>query len=203
MSFANKRFGHLTILREMSPDVFLCKCDCGNNVEVFRSVLANNVKRHCGCLTPENVRARQQANGGGLAGHARSYTTRAGKKRQKTSAEHNSWKNMKERCYGTTKPEYPDYGGRGIRVCERWLIKGGQGFRNFLADLGPRPSGKTLDRINPQGHYEPTNCQWADRKEQRLHQGRVIWVHCEPPPVEDVAVMEARIAAETEELMPY
>ncbi len=203
MSFADKCFGKLVILKEVSPDIFLCECDCGNKVEVFRSVLANNVKRHCGCRTPENVRARHQANGGGLVGHSRSYKTRDGKPRQRTSAEYNSWKNMKERCYGTTKPEYPNYGGRGIRVCERWRLRHGEGFRNFLADMGPRPIGKTLDRINPQGHYEPTNCRWADWKVQRENQGRVIWVHVEPPPVEDVAAMEARIQKEMAELMPF
>lgn len=110
---------------------------------------------------------------------------------------------MKERCYGTTKPEYPHYGGRGIRVCERWLLPNGEGFRNFLADMGPRPFDKTLDRINPQGHYEPTNCRWADRKVQVANRGCIIWKHAEPPPVEDYSAMEARIEADMAELMPF
>jgi hypothetical protein len=107
---------------------------------------------------------------------------------------------MKERCYGKTRPEYSDYGGRGIRVCERWLLKDGQGFHNFLADMGPRPQGMTLDRINPQGHYEPTNCRWATAKVQRENQGRMIWIHEEPPQVEAIKEMEARIAEYEEDV---
>jgi hypothetical protein len=74
---------------------------------------------------------------------------------------------------------------------ERWLLPNGEGFANFLADMGPRPQGMTLDRINPQGHYEPTN--WATAKVQRENQSRVIWQHAEPPPVEAADEMEARI----------
>jgi hypothetical protein len=107
--------------------------------------------------------------------------------------EYNSWKNMKERCSRATRPEYPNYGGRGIRVCERWLLANGEGFANFLADMGPRPQGMTLDRINPQGHYEPTNCCWVTAKVQRENQSRVIWQDAEPPPVEAADVMEARV----------
>jgi len=100
---------------------------------------------------------------------------------------------MKERCYGATRPEYPNYGGRGIRVCERWVLPNGEGFANFLADMGPRPQGMTLDRINPQGHYEPTNCRWATPKEQQWNQRRFIWKDSTPPPVEKVRAMEARV----------
>ena len=135
-------------------------------------------------------------------GHLRGYKSRDGKRRLRTSAEYNSWKNMKERCTVKSRVEYENYGGRGIRVCERWLLHG-EGFRNFLADMGPRPIGKTLDRINPQGHYEPTNCRWADAKVQNLNKGCIIWKHAEPPPVEDFAAMEQRIDEEFAELHPY
>jgi hypothetical protein len=68
------------------------------------------------------------------------------------------WRAMKRRCYVTKAADYPRYGGRGIRVCERWL----ESFDNFLADMGLRPAGKwTLDREDSDGHYEPGNCRWA------------------------------------------
>jgi hypothetical protein len=198
MSFAIRRFGKLTVLKETAPNVFLCKCDCGTKVEFFRSQLANDVKRHCGCLTDRNGFRSYTTHG-----HSRCYTTRSGKKRCGTSGEFNSWKNMKEHCTVRSRAEYYLYGGRGIRVCERWLLPDGIGFANFLADMGPRPLGQTLDRINPQGHYEPTNCGWATAKVQRENQGRIIWAHSEPPPVEDYRAMERRLLEEELVSMPF
>ena len=69
--------------------------------------------------------------------------------------------------------------------------------------MGPRPDGKTLDRINPNGHYEPGNCRWADAKVQSENQGRWIWKHSEPPPIEGISAMEARIQEEYDEMHPY
>lgn len=79
--------------------------------------------------------------------------------------EHNSWRSMIQRCYWAKHVEYTNYGGRGIKVCERWLEKPG-GFKNFLGDMGPRPEGYTLDRINTNGDYTPENCRWATYKTQ-------------------------------------
>ena len=76
-----------------------------------------------------------------------------------------SWESMKRRCFNPKVCGYAYYGGCGITVCDRWL--GEHGFANFLADMGERPSGKTLDRYpNPAGNYEPGNCRWATSKEQ-------------------------------------
>lgn len=75
-----------------------------------------------------------------------------------------SWQCMIQRCTNPKTDGYHYYGGRGIRVCERWLAKGG--FINFLADMGSRPEGVTLDRINCDGDYEPSNCRWATPLDQ-------------------------------------
>ena len=73
---------------------------------------------------------------------------------------------MLRRCYNKNERQYPGYGGRGISVCERWRDKNGQGFSNFVFDMGPRGDGKSLDRINNDGNYEPSNCCWSDRTTQ-------------------------------------
>lgn len=78
--------------------------------------------------------------------------------------EWRSWQMMKQRCYNTSYTQYKDYGGRGIKVCDRW--QGKYGFRNFLEDMGKRPSGCSLDRINNDGDYMPDNCKWSTRYEQ-------------------------------------
>lgn len=76
-----------------------------------------------------------------------------------------SWEAMKARCYNQSAGNYAGYGGRGIKVCDRWL--GENGFWNFAKDMGEKPKGYSLDRINPNGNYEPKNCRWADRYTQQ------------------------------------
>lgn len=87
-------------------------------------------------------------------------------------ATYNSWRAMKERCNNPNYRCYARYGGRGIAICERW--RGAEGFANFLQDMGERPNGMTLDRIDLDGNYEPNNCRWADQKTQLRNSSKVL-----------------------------
>ena len=110
---------------------------------------------------------------------------------------------MKSRCLYKRGEQYADYGGRGIHICERWLLPKCVGFKNFIDDMGPRPVGKTLDRIDPCGHYEPGNCRWADATTQNHNQRKYLYPDGNEPPVEDYLAMEKRLEEEESDLNPY
>lgn len=135
---------------------WLCLCDCGNLCVARIYDLGNGVSS-CGCW-----RAELERIGHPRHGHAR------GRRR---SREYASWYAMRSRCGNPNTFRYELYGGRGIRVCDRW----NHSFENFLADMGLRPPGTSIDRYpNPDGDYEPGNCRWATAKQQRHNRSRNI-----------------------------
>jgi hypothetical protein len=142
-------FGRWTVLAEVDRlgklKCFLCRCACGTERRVAGSHLRRGRSKSCGCQNAEISRL--------------SHTTHG----KSGSAEYKIWQGMKRRCSSPNSPGYAYYGGRGIRVCERWMS-----FENFIADMEPRPDPSySLDRFpNNDGNYEPGNCRWATEEQQ-------------------------------------
>lgn len=156
LDIAGCKFGRLTALKIASSTrkwVWECICECGNKIIVSGHNLRGGNTRSCGCLRVENAKRTIVVNGESTT-HGMTKTP-----------EYRSWIHMRERCYCSKDKDYKNYGGRGIKVCDRWL----NSFENFFADMGLRPSGKhTLDRYpNKNGDYEPGNCRWATQKQQQ------------------------------------
>lgn len=159
--YAGARFGRLVALSLIERDLaennhlWLFRCDCGTEKAArIKNVRSGNTTS-CGCAFSEMVAARNATHG--LSRHH--------------SREYRTWKDMRARCSNPNDSDFASYGGRGIRVCERW-----GDFAAFYADMGDRPTGATLDRIDVNGHYEPGNCRWATATEQANNKRGNRWI---------------------------
>jgi hypothetical protein len=156
VDIAGQRFGRLVAIEpsHTTPQgtVWRFSCDCGSEYLKLAKAVRNPkaTKQSCGCWQKEIWATRMKT-----------LNLRHGMTNTPTWK---SWTGMLDRCNNPNAPKFYHYGGRGIKVCERW-----ESFENFFEDMQERPAGKTLDRINVNGDYSPQNCRWATHKEQRAN----------------------------------
>ncbi len=158
IDIAGQRFGRLVAIRPTGEATsagrkWLCLCDCGKEVTPYASALRNGHSQSCGCRHKDIARAKWTTHG------------------EFGTPTYRAWIAMRSRCEQPRNSSYGNYGGRGIIVCERWAA-----FPNFLADMGEKPQGKTIDRINPNGNYEPANCRWATKEVQNNNKRTSVFV---------------------------
>ena len=146
------RFGRITVVerserKSANHRLWRCRCDCGRETYVQGPMLKTGRTTSCGCAKGRLVSDKVTAHG-----HARGQGT----------PEYRSLRSAITRCHNKNAANWNRYGGRGITVCDEWR----RDFSLFLAEVGPRPAGTTLDRIDSEGDYAPGNCRWATPKDQ-------------------------------------
>jgi len=149
------RYGRLTAICLEGRDKFgiglwSCNCDCGKSITVRLCSLTSEATKSCGCLNKQ-TRAERAKTGALSRKHGLSR-----------HPLYSSWSTMKSRCYNPNSTKYHLYGGRGIEICDRWK----DSFVNFLEDMGERPNGCSLDRIDGNKGYSPENCKWSTYSDQ-------------------------------------
>lgn len=149
VDLTGQKFGRWTALeyrpKNKGRSYYLCKCECGKEKEVAASIMKNGDSKSCGCLNAEVAAKRMTKHG------------------QYLTPEYRTWQDIIKRCHNPKTKCYPRYGGRGIKVCERWR----NSFENFIEDMGKKPSPKhSIERRENNGDYEPSNCHWATNEEQ-------------------------------------
>src|ERR1035437_4124275 len=154
LDLTGKGFNYLSVLsyagkNAAKENMWRCKCVCGAIVILRTKVLPRGLTKSCGCMKSEIISKTHIKHG---------HTSH----NDILNRTYQSWISMKQRCDNPKRNQFKDYGGRGIKICDRWLAS----YENFLADMGERPEGLTLERNNVNGNYEPLNCRWATRKDQ-------------------------------------